>query len=147
MSKQFKRIHTYEECNDRITVSVGEKKNETSEIFETESHKKCVLLLLFFFHFIRAYYTYKKRKERVILCTKVFHIGTSTHNVRKVYFLLFSACVAIKNKSVQKSCLHDLPIIVRVTMAKAVPPPAAPAIPDRRNRQTARTTNRQVKKI
>lgn len=26
MSKQFKRIHTYEECNDRITVSVGEKK-------------------------------------------------------------------------------------------------------------------------
>ena len=26
ISKQFKRIHTYEECNDRITVSVGEKK-------------------------------------------------------------------------------------------------------------------------
>jgi len=33
MSKQFKRIHTYEECNVRITVSVGEK-NEASKIFK-----------------------------------------------------------------------------------------------------------------
>ena len=55
-----------------------------------EFHKKYILLLLFF-HFIREYYTYKKIKERVILCS-ILHWYKYTQRTKSLFFALFHIC-------------------------------------------------------